>query len=113
MQFSELTAVGTVSGKPRLDNDEGKPVCRFTLRVDSPGKQGFRTHEITCRIIGGNAAVCWGSILENDELTVVGIPYCEGYLDENGNPKGRQCLRINFVRYCQAVLDRIEQNRLY
>ena len=112
MQFSELTAVGTVSGKPILDHDDGKPVCRFTLKVDSPGKQGFRVHEIACKIIGGNAAACWSSILEKDELTVVGIPFCEGYLDENGNPKGRQCLRINFVRYSQPVLERIEQNRL-
>ena len=64
MEFSELTAVGTVSGKPILDHDEGKPVCRFTLKVNSPGKQGFRAHEIACKIIGGNAAACWSSIME-------------------------------------------------
>lgn len=112
MEFSELTALGTINGKPILSHDEGKAVCKFTLRVDAPGKIGFRTHEIACKIIGGNAAACWSSIQEGDELTVVGIPYAEGYLDDDGKPRGRQCMRCNFVRYSQPVLDRIDQNRL-
>ena len=33
MEFSELTALGTINGKPILSHDEGKPVCKFTLRV--------------------------------------------------------------------------------
>ena len=61
MQFSELTAVGTIQGKPVLDHADGKAICQFTLRVEAPGKQGLRASEIACRIIGGNAAACWSS----------------------------------------------------
>lgn len=112
MQFSELTAVGIIQGKPILDHADGKAICQFTLRVEAPGKQGLRASEIACRIIGGNAAACWSSITQGDEITVVGIPYAEAWLDEENRPRGRQCLRCNFVRYSQDVLNRIDANRL-
>lgn len=112
MQFSELTAVGTIQGKPILDHKDGKAMCQFTLQVDAPGKQGLRTSEIACRIIGGNAAACWSTIMQGDELTVVGIPYAEAWLDAENNPHGRMCVRCNFVRYSQEVLNRIDANRL-
>lgn len=43
---------------------------------------------------------------------MVGIPYAEAWVDEENKPHGRQCMRCNFVRYSQEVLNRIDANRL-
>lgn len=111
MQISELMAVGAVAEQPTLEQTEGRPCCKFVLRVEAPGKQRPNIQEIHCTILGGNAAHCWGSVRPGDEMTVWGVPFVESFLDESGKPRGRQCVRCNFIRYSQDVLNRIEENK--
>lgn len=44
-------------------------------------------------------------------MTVWGVPFVESFLDDSGKPRGRQCVRCNFIRYSQDVLNRIEENK--
>lgn len=104
MEFAQTTAQGRVLNTPDIrKTNKGKDVCNFQLRVSRPTAPGRTQEDRTfyVSVIGTNAPRCYSVLRPGDEVTVTGEVYAVAQAD--GRPLLH--LRVDFIRFSQAVLD--------
>lgn len=102
--MQSLEIIGNLTKDPELTaTGEGKPVCNFTIAVDSYlGGEQKRTDYFCVSAWGRMAESCGKHLKKGHSAAVIGIVSCHGYLGRDGLPKAAMDVRADRVKFLGA-----------